>query len=304
MSIVERRITTLKSNIQALIKNAQCIKRLSKPKVKRVYDKNTWARIKIVCIKTLAKMNGFIYRFSVCAFHSIQRNTGCSSKLLISPFVKVFKRFSNKSGVDDVKSEHAEDRSRADMYIPRRIKRRMKEKNLSMEEFEITPVYTDRLKRKTVHETLQDSVVDKVMEVDFPSDKKISIEKLQDMVPEAKTVIGRPKINPRDTSVLLFPGQGSQVVGMGQKLLPYPGVKELYEKASHMLGYDLLNLCLNGPKTELDKTIYCQPALFVTSLAGVERLKEDMPEVIHFNHSFNFKFKSLEFNKLGLYKAL
>ena len=89
----------------------------------------------------------------------------------------------------------------------------------------------------------------------------------------------RPKIEPRQTSLLLFPGQGSQFVGMGGQLLSYPNVEDLYETASKILGYDLLQICLKGPKEVLNKTVYSQPAVFVTSLAAVEKLKDEDPSV-------------------------
>lgn len=79
--------------------------------------------------------------------------------------------------------------------------------------------------------------------------------------------------------ILLFPGQGSQFVGMGKKALHYPGVKEMYEEVSEHFRKDILKLCLLGPKEELDKTINCQPAVFITSLAAVEMMKELYPEV-------------------------
>lgn len=90
----------------------------------------------------------------------------------------------------------------------------------------------------------------------------------------------KPKHDPRETSIILFPGQGSQYVGMGKDLLKFPIVKDLYDLASHILGYDLLKLCLNGPKEKLDQTKYCQPAVLVTSLAAVERLKEERPGAV------------------------
>lgn len=44
--------------------------------------------------------------------------------------------------------------------------------------------------------------------------------------------------------------------------------------------YDLLKLCLEGPQSELNQTIHCQPATLVTSLAALERLKEERPNAI------------------------
>ncbi|XP_017572345.1 malonyl-CoA-acyl carrier protein transacylase, mitochondrial [Pygocentrus nattereri] len=90
----------------------------------------------------------------------------------------------------------------------------------------------------------------------------------------------RAKRAPGTVSVLLFPGQGSQFVGMGRGLLKYGNVKEMFSVAQKVLGYDLLDLCLNGPEEELMKTVHCQPAVFVTSLAAVERLNQDNPAAI------------------------
>ncbi|XP_010369401.1 malonyl-CoA-acyl carrier protein transacylase, mitochondrial isoform X1 [Rhinopithecus roxellana] len=85
---------------------------------------------------------------------------------------------------------------------------------------------------------------------------------------------------PGQCSVLLFPGQGSQVVGMGGGLLGYPRVRELYAAARRVLGYDLLELSLHGPQETLDRTVHCQPAIFVASLAAVEKLHHLQPSVI------------------------
>lgn len=84
---------------------------------------------------------------------------------------------------------------------------------------------------------------------------------------------------PGQCSVLLFPGQGSQVVGMGRGLLRYPRVRELYAAAHRVLGYDLLELSLYGPQEALDRTVHCQPAVFVASLAAVEKLHHLQPAV-------------------------
>ena len=80
----------------------------------------------------------------------------------------------------------------------------------------------------------------------------------------------------------LFPGQGAQHVGMGaESTSELPAAKALFDSASEILGYDLLKLCLEGPADQLDATVHSQPALYVASLAALERLKNDSPEVIN-----------------------
>jgi len=79
----------------------------------------------------------------------------------------------------------------------------------------------------------------------------------------------------------LFPGQGAQHVGMGSKLITRsPAAQALFTKASEILGYDLTKVCFEGPKSELDTTNISQPAIFVTSLAALECLKAEQPEVV------------------------
>ncbi|KAK2892708.1 hypothetical protein Q8A67_012696 [Cirrhinus molitorella] len=90
----------------------------------------------------------------------------------------------------------------------------------------------------------------------------------------------RTRRAPGKASVLLFPGQGSQFVGMGKGLLKYGNVKDMFAVAEKVLGYDLLSLCLNGPEKDLMKTVHCQPAVFVCSLAAVERLNHENPAAI------------------------
>jgi len=78
----------------------------------------------------------------------------------------------------------------------------------------------------------------------------------------------------------LFPGQGAQKVGMGSQLAEkLPAARGLYERASAVLGYDLATICFEGPEEDLDSTVYSQPALFVTSLAALEVLRKDSPQV-------------------------
>jgi [acyl-carrier-protein] S-malonyltransferase len=67
-------------------------------------------------------------------------------------------------------------------------------------------------------------------------------------------------------SIIVFPGQGSQFVGMGKKFLSVNKVARMFELANDAFKVDLLNMCLNGPQNELDKTSNCQAAVFVTSV--------------------------------------
>ncbi|APZ91510.1 ACP S-malonyltransferase [Fuerstiella marisgermanici] len=80
---------------------------------------------------------------------------------------------------------------------------------------------------------------------------------------------------------LLFPGQGAQHVGMGKQLVEqYPEARKRFDEAGEILGYDLAKLCFEGPADQLDSTIHSQPALFVASLAALEKLRTDRPDVV------------------------
>uniref|UniRef100_A0A146LR85 [acyl-carrier-protein] S-malonyltransferase n=1 Tax=Lygus hesperus TaxID=30085 RepID=A0A146LR85_LYGHE len=90
----------------------------------------------------------------------------------------------------------------------------------------------------------------------------------------------RPLVDPKETSVILFPGQGTQYVGMGKDLTRFPAARDLFKEASQILGYDLLKLCKEGPVQKLNRTEFAQPAILVCSLAALEMLKEERPSVI------------------------
>jgi [acyl-carrier-protein] S-malonyltransferase len=73
---------------------------------------------------------------------------------------------------------------------------------------------------------------------------------------------------------LVFPGQGSQSVGMGKALCEaYPHLRQVYDEASTVLGYDVAALCFEGPAEKLNLTEHTQPALLVSSIAALRALE-------------------------------
>ena len=76
-------------------------------------------------------------------------------------------------------------------------------------------------------------------------------------------------------TAFVFPGQGSQKVGMLKDLYEaYPIVRECFAQADEALGYSISQLCFEGPDTELVKTANTQPAILTASVACYEVLKE------------------------------
>lgn len=76
----------------------------------------------------------------------------------------------------------------------------------------------------------------------------------------------------------LFPGQGSQVIGMGADFArEYAIARDAFGLADEILGYDLSRICFSGPRAELDQTNFTQPALYVCSMAVWRVLKALCP---------------------------
>ncbi len=84
-----------------------------------------------------------------------------------------------------------------------------------------------------------------------------------------------------ESAGILFPGQGAQSIGMGRWLCEtYPVARELFDVANQVLGYDLDEICFNGPAQKLNATEFCQPALFVVGMAAATVLVEEQPRLI------------------------
>ena len=97
---------------------------------------------------------------------------------------------------------------------------------------------------------------------------------------------------------VIFPGQGSQLVGMGKDLYEkYSIIQKLFQEADDTLGFSLSSLILNGPKEELDLTENTQPAIFLVSYSIFKLIKEE----------FNINLDKADFfagHSLGEYSAL
>jgi [acyl-carrier-protein] S-malonyltransferase len=97
---------------------------------------------------------------------------------------------------------------------------------------------------------------------------------------------------------VIFPGQGSQLVGMGKDFYgKYTLVQDLFKEADDSLGFSLSNLILNGPKENLDLTENTQPAIFLISYSIFKLIKEE------FNINLN-KANFFAGHSLGEYSAL
>src|SRR5690625_2551271 len=85
----------------------------------------------------------------------------------------------------------------------------------------------------------------------------------------------------------MFPGQGSQAVGMGKEFYEkYPGAQHIYQQANEFLDKDLMELMFNGPAEELTQTENAQPALLLSSsVVSTLLFKEGIQPAVTIGHS-------------------
>lgn len=85
---------------------------------------------------------------------------------------------------------------------------------------------------------------------------------------EGPKAVVRIRKDPRDKMVVLFGGEESHYVGMCESSLDDPQIYAMFEKAEQVFGFNLMDMCLNGPLTELRKTKHLLPCVFMANHTG------------------------------------
>ena len=103
----------------------------------------------------------------------------------------------------------------------------------------------------------------------------------------------------------VFPGQGSQSVGMGKKIYDkYESSRNIFHSGNEILGFAITDLMFNGPEEELKKTINCQPAILLTNLAYFSVLSKEIPCSLTLGHSVGEYAALVASNAMSLESAI
>jgi len=100
----------------------------------------------------------------------------------------------------------------------------------------------------------------------------------------------------QEAVAFVFPGQGSQFIGMGQELVTFSEARQVFAQADEVLGFALSRLFLGGPEAELNNTINTQPAIVAHSIAALR--------VIECRTSLNGQLRMVAGHSLGEFSAL
>jgi [acyl-carrier-protein] S-malonyltransferase len=120
--------------------------------------------------------------------------------------------------------------------------------------------------------------------------------------------MGAQSMSPSSTRIVtVFPGQGSQFVGMGRAVVERDvEARRAFEEASDALGYDLITLCLDGPSQELDRTERAQPAIVACSVSIYRALERqlELEPVCAAGHSLGTTFFSSQLARIELVRTV